>query len=241
MNNWIFCINAYQEEEMLPGCLESIRLYCPDAHIVVVDGAYKPFIDNAKIAAAECYNQGNDADAEKLLTFIKPHSTDKTLEIAKKYDCQIIECLTDNRGLSIPWPTEHEKRSSYFVGYPGAWYFIIDADERLEGTPPNPSELSKSDHWCVMLKRDDKIPPYSVMRVHKHYGHMEYVGAHHALHVDGRIIRKDDIENFILMTCYLDHRWQERARKNEARHLAKGSYYRWLQVYENNFRKLNGC
>jgi len=62
----IACVIAYQEERMLPGCLESVAGQVDE--IVVVDGAYARFPHEV------------------------PYSTDKTVEIALAYGARVIDC-----------------------------------------------------------------------------------------------------------------------------------------------------
>ena len=108
MGKIIAGIIVYDEEELLPGCLESLRGQVQ--RIVVVDGAYEHY----------------------------PHqeiqSMDLTREIAWCYGAEWIECPREGRHWA--WRDEVEKRNAYLVGQEGDWYLRIDADERLVGNIP---------------------------------------------------------------------------------------------------------
>jgi len=103
----IACVIAYNEERMLPGCLESVRDQVD--RMVVVDGAYARFP----------HPVGH------------PESTDRTREIAWCFGVEIIP-LPAGRA----WEDQVEKRNAYLVGEAGDWYLMVDADERLVGTLP---------------------------------------------------------------------------------------------------------
>lgn len=95
-------ICAYNEEDMMPDCLASLKGKVD--RIVLADGRYKAFP-----------GEGGP-------------STDRTLEIAADYDCDIIPSLDEG------WENEHEKRTALVrSGRMGDEYLVIDADERLVG------------------------------------------------------------------------------------------------------------
>jgi glycosyltransferase involved in cell wall biosynthesis len=104
MGKLIACLSVFNEIKNLPACLEGLEA----ADIIcIVDGAYKDFPHD------------------------KPWSTDGTLEYLRdlaKSD-QRVHLITCEK----PWPGETVKRSQYFIGEEGDWYFLIDADERVEG------------------------------------------------------------------------------------------------------------
>jgi len=87
----------------LPQCLESIKPYAD--RIVVVEGRF-----------SKHWRTGPE--------FNTPHSTDDTVAVAEKYGCEII--------LSADLP-QHLQRDLYLVGQEGDVYFVIDADQVLEG------------------------------------------------------------------------------------------------------------
>lgn len=98
MGDVIFCISAYNEEWIIEKCLESIKPFAD--RIIIVEGRFLGFPG-------------------------PPHSTDNTVEIARRYTNEIIEDVQD-----LP---QHEQRSLYFQGKPGDVYVIIDADWELDG------------------------------------------------------------------------------------------------------------
>jgi glycosyltransferase involved in cell wall biosynthesis len=102
----IACVIVFNEETMLPGCLESLE-DAPVDEVVVVDGAYRDFSHE------------------------QPWSTDATREIARAYGATWIQSPE-----TWAWESEVEKRNAYLIGDEGDWYFQIDADERLIGALP---------------------------------------------------------------------------------------------------------
>jgi glycosyltransferase involved in cell wall biosynthesis len=100
---------AYNEELMLPGCLESVRGLVD--RMLVVDGAYA------------------------LFPHEDPESTDATREIAAAYGAEVIRCPQAG-GKPRAWRTQMEKRNAYLQGRDGDWYLMIDADERYRGQLP---------------------------------------------------------------------------------------------------------
>lgn len=239
---WI-CINAYQEHHLLPDCIKSARNCFPDCKIVVVDGSYDVFVKGAKIEAAEAISARNGILADSYLRFTSAASNDGTLEICREQKVDaLIEVEKDSDGCPKPWENEYIKRSKYFVGKPGDLYFVLDADERIiTGHPLTQIDIEKEmngfDHGCVKLQRDDQVRPYPILRIHKHFDGMKYEGAHHALWVNGELIKRDDYEEkACIQSIYLDHRWAERAESDRVRHMTKGSYYRKLLESEGQFR-----
>jgi len=230
------CLNIYNEKDLLQGCIDSIRDVLKDVKICAIDGAYELFNIQSKILAAMEYEKGQSVLAECFLRFSMPDSSDGTLEILEKNKIDVII-----KANGKAWKNEYEKRSQYLsVGQDGDWMVVIDGDERLRGRF-DPRDVNGSDDWCISLKRDDNIPPYPILRVHKYEKGMRYYGAHHALWRGDRLVKRGDIENnWVLPNCWLDHRWSERGNMDQVRHMGKGAYYRQLLQDEDAFRKEHG-
>lgn len=154
----IAAVIAYNEERMLPGCLQSVRDVVD--RIVVVDGAYEHFPHPDGIFG----------------------STDATHAIADCYGAEWLPCPVDG------WPTQMEKRTAYLLGAEGDWYLHIDADERLMGELPAVEALEDGcSYRMTIVWADGSFHPWCV-RVFQHRGQMEYRGAHCALFSDDRLI-----------------------------------------------------
>ena len=230
------CINCYEDDFLIEDCIRSVRSSIPGVKIVAVDGAYSAFNIQAKVLEAQFLNKRQKDVADCFRRYIEPQSKDKTLEILKRNNVEVIIETKE------AWENEHVKRSKYFVGNKGDFYFVIDSDERLIGQFPTWEVLDMSNHWCVMLTRDDMpTKPYPILRGHHHVDGMHYDGAHHALFCDGNLVKRVDYENdWVLPNCWLDHRWAERAVQNNIRHQIKGAYYKYLLEAEDIFRRTNG-
>lgn len=98
----IAAISAWNERELLPGCIASVQAA---DRIVVVDGAFADYPHE------------------------EASSTDGTLEWLREVarGDPRIEVITREG----PWESEMAKRSAYLVGRPGDFYVVVDADERL--------------------------------------------------------------------------------------------------------------
>jgi len=235
-NLWI-ALNLYQEEHLLPECLDSIRKYNPEAKIVAVDGAYQSFInENKKLIGIEI-SFGHRHVVDQMERFIIPDSKDKTLQILKDYNVdRIIECEKDEKGDPKPWASECVKRSKYFVGEPGDVYLVIDGDERLTQRL-DWEKLTEPCYNFVICRDGQGSIPYQVMRIFHHHDGMKYEGAHHALWIDGQMWRREMCQT---LDFKVFHRVEYRAVKDPLRHLAKGAYYRYLtNTEEAVFRKVN--
>jgi len=238
MTNWIVGINCYMEENLLPQCLTSIRSTLPNAKIVVIDGAYESWIRTVKMEAAKNLDAGYHQVGMSLLRFINPESNDKTYQICKDFNVEILEQPPkDQSGNYIAWPSEAKKRNEFFkYGKDGEYWFFIDADEVLQGIPDDPVD----DTYNIMLQRDDNLPPYPVQRIFKHRPTIRMEGAHHALWVGDKLYKRDDPDRKIICNSRLYHYFDKRNQMDRVRHLAKGAYYReGLIPEESYFRALH--
>jgi hypothetical protein len=215
---WI-CLNLWMEEFLLPDCLRSIRSNNPEAKIVAVDGVYQSLVNEVKKLQAWKIEHDEPLIAEQLEKFTCNASTDATLEILKEFDVDVIIPAGDQ-----PWQNECVKRSQYFVGKPGDYYFVIDADERLEGRLD--WENLTDNGYNVWLQRDEKINPYEILRIFKHNDGMQYRGAHHAMWINNVLYKKENCKT--AQGCRLLHRSVHRMTHDPIRHIAKGAYYQYL-------------
>lgn len=151
---------VYNEENLLPGALESL-LQVVD-RIVVVDGAYRQFPHPEGIF----------------------HSTDATLEIVRCYGAELIECPPTG------WPNERIKRSAYLRGEEGDWYLHLDADERLRGELPALEEEASGQSYKLQVIWSLGTFRTWAARLFQHRGRMRYRGAHCALFSDQRLISR---------------------------------------------------
>lgn len=152
---------VYDEERMLPGCLESLAGQVD--RIVVVDGAYAHFPHEV------------------------PHSTDRTREVVECFGAEWVPCPMGEDGEPRAWERQPEKRSAYLVGAEGDWYLRIDADERLVGELPEPR--SGMVYALRVIWWRGYLRPW-VPVLFEHRGQMRYEGAHCALFSDGRLISR---------------------------------------------------
>jgi hypothetical protein len=160
MPDLIAIVIAYNEERMLPGCLQSVQDVVD--RMVVVDGAYQHF----------------------------PHpdgrfeSTDSTPAIAGCYGAEFVRCPDGG------WPTQVKKRTACLLGNEGDWYLHIDADERLKGNMPPLAELPQGCSYRMsVVWAEGAFKPWAV-RLFQHQGRMEYRGAHCALFSGDRLITR---------------------------------------------------
>ncbi len=227
MGKYIFCLNVWNEEQLLPECIDSIRkLAPPESMLVAVDGIYQSFAEEAHVLAAKSWAREMVPLGDEFERHITPGpSSDRTLEILKDY--KVDRIITSGK----PWVNEWTKRSEYLrYGEPGDWFFIIDADERLEGKLPSVQEVEAlgSPHYYVNLERDDGAGVYGVFRVHKWARNMKYDHTHYALWIDGNLVNRREYEKVLLPGVVLKHRWLHRAQTTPIRHQIKGEYYRRL-------------
>ena len=204
----IACIVVYNEERMLPGCLESLRGQVE--RIVVVDGAFATF------------PLRND----------RPYSTDATQEIVWCYGAEWIPCPRDEDGRARAWHTEMEKRTAYFVGQEGDWYFHIDADERLVGRLPDPKPRQ---HYALLINVAGRL--VWVPRLWQHRGDMRYEGSHNAVWSAERLIHLAGSTPVDPEVCRLVHlsdlrpAWQQ---------VAKRRHYARRTPTERAYRRIHG-
>lgn len=260
---WV-CLNVYQEETLLPDCLRSIRQNLPNGKIILIDGAYQSWVRHVRIQAAMEYAEGNETIAESMMRFTSAASTDRTVEIAREFGVEHIimpstQCMCGGKkydfgyyekGEYLPWESEWQKRARFFeFGREGDYYFIVDADERVIGTP----EPMTEEHYAVMLKRDDDVAPYRTHRVFRHQYGIKMAGAHMAVwvprvvqdpqsktsRIQEVLLRRDEAP--VLKNCSLLHLFNERGTRDQVRHMAKGAYYRnGLLKEEEAFRTQHG-
>lgn len=195
----VACINMFNEIQFIEQCLRSIKDKVDK--IIVVDGTYKEFPHK------ECY------------------STDGSLEIAKRYADNVIECKE-------PWENQIAKRNQYLHIYKGVdvYHLVIDADEELIGSLKGYEQASD---WNIKLLRTDGIGEYNVYRIFKWREDLHYEGAHHCLVTEDYILNKFQIP--VLENCKLIHFNSERDKK---RIEDKGTYYR-ERIDEIEFRRIN--
>jgi len=201
------CVIAFNEERMLPGCLESLQGQVE--RVVVVDGAYA------------------------LFPHVEPYSTDGTREIARCYGAEWIGCPVTEEGELRAWHTQMEKRSAYFVGEEGDWYFYIDADERLVGRLPEPED---GQHYAFRVRTRDGRLTWTP-RLYQHVGWMRYEGAHNAMWSDERLVNIAGATKVDPEGCYILHlaqlRCEQRLRDKAA--FLPGRYER-----ERKYRRIHG-
>lgn len=177
----IGCVIVYNEERMLPGCLESLRGQVD--RLVVVDGAFATF---------PFYNG-------------VPYSTDATRMVALSYGAEWVEPPKTVVGPYRAWGTEMEKRNAYLIGQEGDWYVHLDADERLVGLM---LVLEKGRHYALQINvagRQVWVP-----RIFQHRGQMRYEGSHNALWSDDRLLHLEGAVRVEPEVCHLLHLSEQR-------------------------------
>jgi glycosyltransferase involved in cell wall biosynthesis len=208
----IACVIVFNEETMLPGCLESI--YDQVDRIVVVDGAYARFPHEA------------------------PYSTEATREIARAYGAEWVLCPEDAQGRPRPWATQVAKRNAYLVGEIGDWYLIIDADNRLVGTLPTPEP--GYDYAWLSRSRTGRVT--WVLRLIEHRPGIRYEGAHNGLRTDAEQInlrtldpaRVVKVDPSVCRYLHLAH------LRSAERIEAKRRFYARREPYERPYRRAHG-
>jgi glycosyltransferase involved in cell wall biosynthesis len=150
-------------------------------------------------------------------------STDATVQIASEYGAEVIE------GVGL-WDTEAEKRSAYFVGNEGDWYFMLDADERL--MTPLPDELPGS-AYSVRVWWSDGGGCQWRPRLFRHTGKMEYRQLHDGLFSDGVLVSNPRTVPKI-QSVWLLH---VQNKRTAARRAQKKAYYHNAYAHEPTLRK----
>ena len=114
MLDFAIVISVFNEEDMLPDCLASIAGtgIAPD-RVVVVDGAWQGGRDGAHTFAGSA-----------------GPSTDATEEIVRTAGANWLP-------VEKPWPSQEAKRSAMFKVAGAERVLVMDADERLVGSPPS--------------------------------------------------------------------------------------------------------
>lgn len=201
MGELIAGIIAYNEEQLLPQCLESIKGKVD--RIILVEGRIAAFPGDSI------------------------HSSDRTLEIACDYGCEIITQET-------PWADEATIRNQYLVGKPGDWYVIIDADEKcMTGLPSVADFPIGIDAYAVNVIMIGAPVQIWRPRLFRHKGAMEYRAIHDALFSDGILIsRPEDTPQ--LPSVWFAHYQMIRSalRRKQKRH-----YYTNGYAHESDYRK----
>ena len=149
---------AYQEAGLLGPALESLRAAGCE-RLVVVDGAWRWF---------DRYGDG-------------PGSTDGTQELARSLGAEVIEAP------AAGWPDQVTARNAYFVGEPGDWYVILDADERMTGVLPGTLDDAPEGAYQVWVRTAGESPVRRI-RLVREDGSLRYQYAHWAMYREGRVI-----------------------------------------------------
>lgn|GEM_PF-5816819 len=210
MGRIVGAMNVYMDLPLLRESLPVVRSLVDV--LVVADGRYAQFPDAWHGAA----------------------SADGTLEYARERADLVLEAPGGN-----PWPSEIAKRNAYLERCrPGDVVLVVDADEVLEGDRPGtPPVLDRAlagsrDDWLLDLYREEdadlRQPIHRLFRMREG---LRYAGAHHAVHVAGKLIRPRDLECFPGIVI----RHIQRRRCYE-RNLPKARYYDWLTCDERGFR-----
>lgn len=203
------CMNVYMDEPLLRESLSVVRSLVDV--LVVVDGRYAQFPD----------------------VWHGHASADGTLDLARQHADLVIESP------GSPWPSEIAKRNAYLERCRvGDVVLVVDADEILEGDQPGaPSVLdralasSRTDWLLDLYREEDARLRQPIHRLFTYRSGLVYHGAHHAVHVDGSLVRPCDLEAFpglVIRHC--------QRRRCQERSAPKGKYYDWLALAERPFR-----
>lgn len=179
--------------------------------LVVVDGAYAGF---------ERYG----AD---------PASTDGTLELAR-FAADIVLS-------AAPGDDEIAKRNKYLVGAEGDYYFVVDADEEVDGVLDR-AALSARDDWAVALYRaQEPWVRYPIYRLFRHRTGIAYRGMHCGVHVGDEFINPNKrgivAPGSEIPGLALKHDLFARDADRQRR---KNAYYASLRETERAFREAHG-
>lgn len=221
----VACINAYQEEKQLPGCLDALRPLVD--RVVVVDGRYSDFTGYSE--------DGGGA------------STDGTLDAARAAGATIIEAPGGN-----PWENEIVKRTAYLRACrEGDYVLVVDADERVEGAVDRERLAQRAD-WTVQHYRTEQ---YELNRARRHgedesrllgclWLHrlfawrpgIRYEGTHHVVHVGETMIHPLPMQADEA-TRFPGLRMRHERRNDWPRTVRKCRYYQILAASEKPYRQ----
>jgi glycosyltransferase involved in cell wall biosynthesis len=92
---------------------------------------------------------------------LTPNSTDRTVEIAREFTDEVYQFSDRKQSFA---------RDAYLLGKPGDFYFVIDADEILEGQLDKDAILSGTNDVIAVRVRDYPMPygPQLCLRVFRH-------------------------------------------------------------------------
>ena len=180
---------TFNEEENLPGCLDSVHDLADE--IIIVDGS----------------------------------SSDRTVEIAKKYRANVI--VTENL------PNFHINKQKAIDLATKDWIFQLDADERvskelakeiklkLADNPPADGYWMARKNWFLgrFLMKGGQYPDYTLRLYRKGKGHLPQVHVHEQAEVVGHV---EYLENSLLHYPY----------KNFSSYLTKWNRYNDLLVVQ---------
>lgn len=174
------CTICYNDgPNLIKDCLNSVKNKVDK--ILVIDGVFQNFPRK---------------ESEKI------QSTDGTLEVAKELADTVIETKE-------PWINQMNKRNAYLtLESTNDYYFILDADERLEGELPK--DLTKDFYGIKII--DPRIPEsvqannYQV-RLFRHQTGLKYKKKHSWLWLKEKICSLNDFNDNIvkLDTCKIIH------------------------------------
>lgn len=149
---------AYQEAPRIEAALASMTaLGC--TRLVVVEGRWQGF---------KAYKKSD-------------WSTDGTQKIALKCGADVISAPPGG------WPTEIVARNAYLVGLPGDWYFIMDADEVVEGTLP---DLRAPERAYLAQHTEPDGQRYQRIRLLEESGDLIYQYTHWSIYRHERLVEE---------------------------------------------------
>ena len=159
------CVIFYNDTpNLLERCFISLKTKVDK--IIAIDGAFKEFSHDL------------------------PYSTDGSLEIAKIYAHEVIEC-------NKPWKDQIEKRNAYLtLKDEKDYYFIIDADEWLETQSPKPfANLDKNVYQLpITTLIDGQEQNGDAMRLIRHQKGIRYQQKHSLIWVGKKIINRKEFQ-----------------------------------------------
>ncbi|MHB0976806.1 MAG: glycosyltransferase family 2 protein [Candidatus Aquicultorales bacterium] len=207
----IACVSCFNDDNLLPGCIETLGGF---DEIVLVDGAYAGYPHTV------------------------PWSTDGTLEWIRELQgrdqrIRLIEC-------EKAWKDEIEKRSAYFVGETGDWYFQIDADERLVSSEETPVENLKRyletypfDSLLVDVEtRPSTVSLERYARIFRHLPGMRYEMTHFFVVADEKRVFLDALVRGTISLYSGLHLLHLKIDRGKERLEDSNDYYRALRVEE---------